>query len=118
MEDYLLSRGEAPERILREDRSRDTAENMANSAQIIRERQPEAKTAYFTTNYHVFRAGIKAGQAGLPAEGMGAGTKWYFWPNAAVREFIGLLSEHRGTQLLILAGLIAAYTALAVLALA
>ena len=118
MEDYLLSRGVATERILREDRSRDTAENMANSAQIIRERQPEAKTAYFTTNYHVFRAGIKAGQAGLSAEGMGAGTKWYFWPNAAVREFIGLLSEHRGTQLLILAGLIAAYTALAVLALA
>ena len=117
MADYLLSRGVPAERILREDRSGDTAENMRYSAALIRARQPEAKTAFFTTNYHVFCAGIKARQAGLDAVGMGAGTKWYFWPNAAVREFIGLLTEHRGTQLLILAGLIAAYTALTVLAL-
>ena len=117
MGEYLLSRGVPGDRILTEDRSRDTAENMGFSARIIRSLQPEGKIAYFTTNYHVFRAGIKARQADLPAEGMGAGTKWYFWPNAAVREFIGLLTEHRGTQLVILAGLIAAYTALTVLAL-
>ena len=42
----------------------------------------------------------------LRAQGIGADTKWYFWPNAAVREFIGLLSEHRGKQALILLGII------------
>ena len=118
MRDYLLECGVSPERILTEDRSCDTLENMRFSANIIRSLTPEPRVAYFTTNYHVFRAGIKARQAGLPAEGMGAATKWYFWPNAAVREFIGLLTEHRTRQILILLGMIAAYTTLALLALA
>ena len=117
MADYLLSQGVPEERILREDRSADTAENMSFSAAIIRPLAPEPRAAFFTTNYHVFRSGIKAQQAGLPAQGMGAPTRWYFWPNAAVREFIGLLTEHKGIQLLILAGMIAAYTALTILAL-
>ena len=49
---------------------------------------------------------------------MGAATKWYFWPNAAVREFIGLLTEHRTRQVVILLLMIAAYTALTLMALA
>ena len=87
------------------------------SASLIRERDEDPRAAFFTTNYHVFRAGIKAREANLPAEGMGAATKWYFWPNAAVREFIGLLTEHRTRQILILLLMIAAYTALTLLAL-
>ena len=117
MREYLLAQGVEEDRILTEDRSCDTGENMRFSGEIIRSLLPEGKLAYFTTNYHVFRAGIKARQAGLSAEGLGAGTKWYFWPNAAVREFIGLLTEHRGTQLVILTGLIAVYTALTLLTL-
>ena len=117
MRDYLAASGIDPERILVEDRSTDTLENMRYSAAIIRERIPEPRAAYFTTNYHVFRAGIKAREAGLPAEGMGAATKWYFWPNAAVREFIGLLTEHRARQIVIVLLMIAAYTALTFLAL-
>jgi len=117
MRDYLLSQGVPAEQILTEDRSGDTAENMRFSADIADALRPEAKVAYFTTNYHVFRAGIKARQAGLRCVGQGAVTKWYFWPNAAVREFLGLLTEHRRVQALILIGMIAAYTALTVLAL-
>ena len=117
MADYLLSQGIPEERILREDRSSDTAENMRFTADIIRPLMAEPRVAFFTTNYHVFRSGIKAWQAGLPAQGMGAPTRWYFRPNAAVREFIGLLTEHKGLQLLILADMIAAYTALTILAL-
>lgn len=116
MRDYLLGQGVAEGEILTEDRSSDTSENMRYSAAIADSLLPEGKTAYFTTNYHVFRAGIKARQAGLRPVGMGAATKWWFWPNAAVREFIGLLTEHRRTQLLIALGMIAAYTALTILA--
>ncbi|MBQ3275733.1 MAG: hypothetical protein IJH47_01575 [Oscillospiraceae bacterium] len=43
---------------------------------------------------------------------MGAKTKWYFWPNAAVREFVGLLTEHRLKQGLILGGMVVFYVAL------
>ena len=117
MRDYLIECGVEPGRIITEDRSGDTLENMRFSASLIRERDEDPRAAFFTTNYHVFRAGIKAREANLPAEGMGAATKWYFWPNAAVREFIGLLTEHRTRQILILLLMIAAYTALTLLAL-
>ncbi len=114
MRDCLLSQEIGEERILLEDRSGDTAENMRFSAELIRQRDPAAKTAFFTTNYHVFRAGLKARRAGLRAEGMGAPTRWYFWPNAAVREFVGLLTEHRGKQALVLLLLLAVYAVLTV----
>ena len=116
MRDYLIASGVEPGRILTEDRSCDTLENMRNSAAIIRERTAVPRAAFFTTNYHVFRAGIKAREAGLPAEGMGASTRWYFWPNAAVREFVGLLTEHRARQVVILLLMIAAYTVLTLMA--
>ena len=48
----------------------------------------------------------------MRAVGMGAKTRWYFWPNAAVREFVGLLTEHRGKQALIFGGMLAIYSAL------
>jgi hypothetical protein len=40
---------------------------------------------------------------------MGAPTRWYFWPNAAVREFVGLLTEQKGKQAGILMMLLALY---------
>ena len=100
MKRYLLSRGIPEERILMEDKSASTFENMKFSREKILEAEPDGKgkTAFSTSGYHVFRSGILAGQAGLRARGMGAGTRWYFWPNAAVREFIGILTEHRRQQ--------------------
>ena len=52
----------------------------------------------------------------MRAVGMGADTKWYFWPNAAVREFVGLLTAHRLKQGLIFGGLTVFYVALTLLA--
>ena len=116
MKNYLVSRGVLEDQIIEEDKSRDTEENMRFSKEKIFSRDPGAKVAFFTTNYHVFRAGLKARRVKMRAQGMGAGTRWYFWPNAAVREFVGLLTEHRGKQGLILLALVSAYTALTILA--
>ncbi len=85
---------------------------MRFSKEKIWERDPQAKIAFSTTNYHVFRSGLFARRVKMRAVGMGAKTKWYFWPNAAVREFIGLLTKHRGKQALILGVMIAVYVAL------
>ena len=112
MKNYLLSCGIPEDQILMEDRSTDTAENMRFSRQIIQGKMPGAKVAFFTTNYHVFRAGLKARRVKMRAVGMGAPTKWYFWSNAAVREFVGLLTEHKGKQILVFLMLIIVYTAL------
>ena len=112
---YLQGQGIPPERIITEDRSCDTAENMRFSKQIIDRLRINAKVAFFTTNYHVFRAGLKARRVHMDARGMGAPTRWYFWPNAAVREFVGLLTEHRGKQAAVLITLAAVYSVLTVL---
>lgn len=108
MKNYLISQGIPEDQIILEDKSSTTAENMSFSKEKIAEAGGlEGKIAYSTTNYHVFRGGLKARRVKMRAVGMGAKTKWYFWPNAAVREFVGLLTEHKLKQGLILGGMIA-----------
>ncbi len=92
MENYLLSRGAGAEDILPEAASTNTKENMRFSLRKIREDCPDAKIAFSTSGYHVLRSGMISREEGLDAEGLGCRTKWYFWPNAFIREFIGLLS--------------------------
>ena len=115
MRRWLAEQGVPAEQMLLEDRSTDTAENMAFSKELIFARDPQARVAFSTNKFHVFRSGIKARRVKLRAVGMGCKSKWYFWPNAAVREFIGLLTQHKGKQLLILLSLIAAYTLMTLL---
>ena len=115
MRRYLAEQGVSEERMILEDQSADTAENMRFSREKIMARSADAKIAFSTTNYHVFRSGIKARRVKMRAVGMGAKTKWYFWPNAAVREFAGLLTQHRVKQGLILLGLIVSYVVLTIL---
>ncbi len=109
MKRYLLLKGIREHLILEENRSTDTRENMQFSRECIMEVNPDGKIAFSTTNYHVFRSGIWARRAKMRALGVGAKTKWYFWPNAWVREFIGLMTEHRGKQILVLGGMILFY---------
>ncbi|MBO4835664.1 MAG: YdcF family protein, partial [Lachnospiraceae bacterium] len=115
MAGYLLAKGVPAEHIIKEDQSRNTFENMQFSKEIIDAKQKDAKVAYSTTNYHVFRSGIYARRVKMKALGMGASTKWYFWPNAAVREFVGVLKYHKGKQILILSGMIVIYVVLTIL---
>lgn len=131
MRRYLAAQGVPADQMLSEDKSTDTAENMAFSKRLILDRirpgmvdpqgywptldAPEARVAFSTTNYHVFRSGLKARQIKLRAQGMGCRSKWYFWPNAAVREFVGLLTQHRVKQGLILLGMILFYVGLTVI---
>lgn len=94
---YLLSQGIPEEQILVESKSKNTAENMLFSKALIEAQKPDAKIAFSTTNYHVFRSGIIAGQKDFAPEGMGSKTKWYFWPNAFIREFLGMIVYTRFT---------------------
>ena len=109
MKRYLMEHGIEEERIIEEDQSTDTYENMRNSKAKIQEVNPNAKIAFSTTNYHVFRSGLFARRVKMRAIGMGAKTKWYFWPNAAVREFVGLLTKHLDKQLAILISMVVFY---------
>ena len=98
---YLASNGVGDARILVEDRSTNTYENMKNSMDIIRSVSETAdpKIAFSTTNYHVFRAGLIASELGMDAEGVGSPTKRYFWINAFIREFVATLFSERKSHL-------------------
>ena len=106
MERYLIEQGVEPERIVREDKSVNTFQNMQFSRDRIMDDTDdfeEQKIAFSTTNYHIFRGYILADKNGFKAQGISAKTKWYFFPNAFIREFIGLLFDQKIRHLLIVA---------------
>ena len=111
---YMVDRGIPAEKILTEDRSKNTLQNMAFARELILAKDPEGQVAFATTNYHVFRSGVWAAEAGLRAEGMGSRTRWWFWPNAFMRETVGLLQKRWKQEILLLLVLIAFFAALAV----
>ena len=90
-----------------ETKSLNTYQNMEYSKQLIDAAVPNARTAYATTNYHVFRSGLWASLAGLSAEGVGSRTRWWYWPNAFMRECAGLLLNRWKQEILLLVVLIA-----------
>ena len=103
---YLIEQGVEPERIVREDKSVNTFENMQFSRDRIMEDTDDFESkniAFSTTNYHIFRGYILAEKNGYKAQGISAKTKWYFFPNAFIREFIGLLYDRKLYHLLIVA---------------
>ncbi len=88
---YLLSKGIPADRIIKEDKSTTTYENMKFSEPMIHGMKPDAEVIFATSSFHVFRSGVYASQVGLNAAGIGSRTRWYFWPNAFMREVLGLL---------------------------
>ncbi|MCR4876306.1 MAG: YdcF family protein [Clostridiales bacterium] len=112
MRRYLITKGIPQELIRPETESRNTYQNMEFSKRIIQSVDREGKTVFATTNYHVFRSGVWAGMAGLPAEGIGGKTKWWFWPNAFMRECAGLLQKRWKQEILLLVLLIAWFSVL------
>ena len=96
MRNYLVGHGVGPDRVLLEDRSETTRQNMAFSREVIERHAgcdvSDLRIGFSTTNYHVFRGYVCAHEAGMVVEGMGSRTRAYFWPNAFLREFIGLLA--------------------------
>jgi vancomycin permeability regulator SanA len=85
MRRYLAAQDIPAPLICTETESASTYQNMVFSKKKIDGINPHGKTIFATTNYHVFRSGVWAGQAGLPAEGIGGKTRWWFWPNAFMR---------------------------------
>ena len=89
---YLVERGIAPERILMEDQSTDTSENIAFSAALIG--GTDKDVGIVTNNFHVFRGVMLARHAGFEnACGISARSNIYFQPNNLVREFFGIMKD-------------------------
>jgi len=87
---YAVDKGVDTEKIIMEQKSTSTQENLQFSRELMRKQKPGI--IIVTTAYHVFRALILARQQGIKCAGFGAKTKWYFTLNAFIREFVGYLS--------------------------
>ena len=95
IKNYLIENDINLKNIIIENKSTNTNENMKFSKEKINEINKEGKIAFSTTNYHVFRSGIIANKEGVECEGMGSKTKWYFYSNALIREFVANLVSQR-----------------------
>ena len=102
IKNYLIEEGIDQNKILVENKSTSTIENIRFSKKLIEKEKKNAKVAFSTTNYHVFRSGVIANNEGLDCEGMGSTTKWYFYTNALIREFIANLYKERKKHIVIL----------------
>ena len=102
MENYLIQKGINKNNIIIEDNATNTNENMKFSKEKINKIKKEGNICFSTTNYHVFRSGVIACDEGIEGEGMGSKTKWYFYTNALIREFIAALFQERKKHLLII----------------
>ena len=99
---YLIEKGIKEKQIIIENKSTNTFENMKFSKEKIDNVNKDAKISFSTTNYHVFRSGVIANEQGIECEGMGSKTKWYFYTNALIREFIANLVQERKKHIFII----------------
>ena len=102
IEKYLIEKGIDKKQIIIEDKSTSTTENMKFSKEKIDNIKKNAKVSFSTTNYHVFRSGVIAYEQGIDCEGIGSKTKWYFYSNALIREFIANLAYEKNKHLILL----------------
>ena len=98
---YLIEQGISEDRIIKEDESTTTEENVKLAMERMRDNfgSDDYKAAFATTNYHVFRTGMLAEKSGLKAEGIGSRTKAYFWVNAFIREFVATVVKEKKTHI-------------------
>ena len=95
MAGYLREKGIPEDKIILEDKSATTMENLKNSKAIIDAREGSKYTALVTSNYHVYRALRYCRKVGLDCTGIGSKVAFYYWPSALIREFIAVHAEKK-----------------------
>lgn len=91
MKEYLLSRGLEEKRIVTEDRSSSTYQNLKFSKEILDKRFKTGYTVMVATNdFHAYRARRIARDAGLEAFALPARSVWYLAPNNYLREYLSI----------------------------
>ena len=91
MERCLLRRGIAPERILKEDRSTITLENLRFSREILETRGITGPVLIVSNDFHIYRALKMAEDEGIDAQALAAPSAWYSYPTYIFREALALI---------------------------
>ena len=89
MANYIASNTEVPmSRVLLEEKSTTTYENLLFSKEIGEELVDKPKFLFVTNNYHVYRTSAYARKIKMDGDGLGCRTAGYYIPSAFIREFI------------------------------
>ena len=93
MKDYLVNRGISGERIIEENKSTDTEENLKFSKEILDKSGAGNDIVIITDSFHQFRASMIAGKLGLNTTAVSAHTPYYLLPTYWVREWFGIVEQ-------------------------
>ncbi|MDO5080862.1 YdcF family protein [Buchananella hordeovulneris] len=93
MAEYALQRGVDPARLLVEDKSRTTRENLRFTRELLAA-HPAApqRVLVVTSSYHAARTALLASDLGLTWTVAPARTAFYFVPNAWLREYVAVVT--------------------------
>lgn len=91
MLEQLTGRGIEADRLILEDKSTDTSENLRYSFEKIGDES--ATVGVVTNDFHMFRARAIAKKLGRPVYGVSVPTTWISFPHYMVREFVGVLYD-------------------------
>lgn len=95
MSRYMMDKGIPEYRIIKEDKSTTTMENLENCKKLIDRMEGRKYTTLVTSNYHVYRALRYCRKIGLDCTGIGSHVAFYYWPSALIREFVAIHSEKK-----------------------
>ena len=95
MASYLTTRGFPADRLLLEDQSHNTEENLLFSKAIMDELRPGARAAIVTSDFHAFRSALLARRLGIRGQVSGARVAGYYRPTAVLREFAAVFLQYR-----------------------
>lgn len=87
---YLIQHGIDSDRILEEDTSTSTIENIIFSQKMI---PNNVTVGIVTNNFHLYRALKIARKQGLHAYGIAASSTWWYQPNNIFREMLGIVKD-------------------------
>ncbi|MCF1644202.1 YdcF family protein [Streptomyces indiaensis] len=91
MADYLCGRGVPADRIVREDRSVNTGQNLRFSVALVDATTSGHRATVVTSAFHVYRTTLLARRVGVPVHVVGAPTSPAYWLAATLREFAAIL---------------------------
>ena len=95
MKNYLVEKGIEEDRLIMEDESTNTHENLINSFEIIDNKSnlDTAKVSVLTNRFHVLRARIIAYKIGKNVDGIGAKNYVFLDLNYYFREFFAIIKD-------------------------
>lgn len=91
MFESLVALGIDPTRLILEDQSTDTSENLIFSRALIPDE--DVRIGLVTNTFHIFRSLGLARAVGIQAEGIPVATSWISIPHYYMREFVGVVYD-------------------------